>query len=816
MKRVNFWKTLFLSALTVAAFTGCSNDDSDDDGGIPSITVNGAQSTNVAVDLEGGTTEAVTIESSGDWTLTIAGENGADVADCVASLSSGKKGTSTVTFTVDPADAERTYTATVTTVGSIAGQSISLSATIKIMQNAGGSTDVKTNVKEIRNTLTFPSTATEITEDLTLTGIVVSDYEGNNINAKQAMLVDNTTEPGAGITVRFENAYTDDLKMTKGSIVSIKIKGGKSQSYSGLYQVQIESNSPEVTIVDANDNTPEAIEVTDLSKLAEYQSQLVKIYAQPVEDIRGAYYYDASLANNGGYVTRDFQTKTGALVELSFNKYTGTASGDNPWSDKLQIPSNAGYVKGCVSVYSAGSQLTPRNAEDLAGLTDELFTVTAQTGTIGQITTTGDYEISGAKVVGASTQGFVMQDATGVMYVHLGKEATIPALGNTVTVNGTVEEYGSNLQFSYPTVTVTDEGTDYDLPEPTEVTADNIATIADGKPQYVKLTCELAIDKNKGYYNFTFLFSSNYTGSLCYPEASWADPYDKKTIDVEGWYVYTYNSKYFYVVASKIEENASIATGSFTTTPTAFAATDPQPQVLNFTANEAAGTVKFEITGANAEKFTCSDQTASTVTVKAVGNNESDAAYTATLTMKSASGEDLASVNLRQSVAGVQNYVPVTAAPADWSGTYVIGYPNDSKVYILDVKNGDNAATYFKSKTLEEPDFDGTNIIDGDYETVEIAKIAGTEFYSMKYGSEYVGWESGTGNNCQFTTTVPSADTPSYQWKIELTQDNTILMTCQLKDGTTDRTFNYNAGSPRFAVYKTSSSQMKVTFYQLQ
>lgn len=645
MKKVNLWKTLFFSVLTVAAFTGCSDDDSDDGGGIPSITVNGGSKTaTVAVALEGGETEAVTIESSGDWAVTFSGD---DVADCEAVPATGGRGTTSLKFELGSRAAERTITATVTTSGSFEGIPLQDKVTITIMQNAGGSTEVQTNVKEIRNTLTFPSTATEITEDLTLTGIVVSDYEGNNINAKQAMLVDNTTEPGAGITVRFENAYTDNLKMTKGSIVSIKIKGGKSQSYSGLYQVQIESKSPEVTIVDANDNTPEAIEVTDLSKLAEYQSQLVKIYAQPVEDIRGAYYYDASLANNGGYVTRDFQTKTGATVELSFNKYTGTTSGDNPWADKLQIPSNAGYVKGCVSVYSGGSQLTPRNADDLAGLTDELFTVEAQSTTIEQITSAGEYEVTGVKVVGAATQGFVIQDATGVMYVHMGKEATIPALGNTVTVNGTVEEYGSNLQFSYPTVTVTDEGTDYDLPEPTEVTAENIESIVAGKPQYVKLTCEL--EKSGSYYNFTFFFSSSYTGSLCYPEASWADPFDGKIINVEGWYVYTQSSKYFYVVANEIEENSDIASGSFTTTPTTFAATDPQQQVLNYTANEAAGTVTFEITGANADKFSYSNNTGSSVTVTATGNNESDTAYTATLTMKAADGTVLASVDLRQS-----------------------------------------------------------------------------------------------------------------------------------------------------------------------
>ncbi len=690
MKRVNFWKTLFLSALAVAAITGCSKDDSDEGGGLPSITVNGASTAVLGVDLAGGTTEAVEVVSSGDWTVTF---SGSDVTGCTAVPASGGKGTTSLKFEIGASNTERTITAKLVTYGTIEGISgvaIPAEATITIKQNAGGSTEVKTNVKEIRAALTFPSypDTAEITEDLTLTGIVVSDYEGNNINARQAMLVDNTTEPGAGITVRF-NPYTSKLQMKKGAIVSIKIKGGKSQSYSGLYQIEIESSNPEVTVLDSNDNTPEAIEITDLSTLADYQSQLVKIYAQPVEDIRGAYYYDASLANSGGYVTRDFQTKTGGTVELSFNKYTGTTAGDNPWADKLRIPSKAGYVKGCVSVYSGGSQLTPRNADDLAGLTDELFTVEAQTSTIDQITTTGAYEVAGAKVVGVATKGFVMQDKTGVIFVYFDKtEPTIPALGNTVTVSGDVVTYGTNLQFKDPTkVTITDQGTDYELPSPTEVTADNIKSIVDGKPQYVKLTCELA--KSGSYYNFTFLFSSNYTGSLCYPEASLADPYDKKTIDVEGWYVYTVNSKYFYVLANSIKENSNIASGSFTTQPATFEASNPQAQELTFEANAAAGNVKFSITGTNADKFSYSYTSGNTVTVKAAGDNTTSSTYTADLNLLSAAGDILATVTLKQSgVSTGAGYTLIDNVADITAGTYYMSG------YSTEYKSGNNSVTF--------------------------------------------------------------------------------------------------------------------------
>lgn len=682
---------MFLSALAVAAITGCSKDDSDEGGGLPSITVNGASTAVLGVDLAGGTTETVEVVSSGDWTVTF---SGSDVTGCTAVPASGGKGTTSLKFEIGASNTERTITAKLVTYGTIEGISgvaIPAEATITIKQNAGGSTEVKTNVKEIRAALTFPSypDTAEITEDLTLTGIVVSDYEGNNINARQAMLVDNTTEPGAGITVRF-NPYTSKLQMTKGAIVSIKIKGGKSQSYSGLYQIEIESSNPEVTVLDSNDNTPEAIEITDLSTLADYQSQLVKIYAQPVEDIRGAYYYDASLANSGGYVTRDFQTKTGGTVELSFNKYTGTTAGDNPWADKLQIPSKAGYVKGCVSVYSGGSQLTPRNADDLAGLTDELFTITAQTSTIDQITTTGAYEVAGAKVVGTSTQGFVMQDKTGVIFVYFEKtEPTIPALGNTVTVSGDVVTYGTNLQFKDPTkVTITDQGTDYELPSPTEVTADNIESIVAGKPQYVKLTCELA--KSGSYYNFTFLFSSNYTGSLCYPEASLADPYDKKTIDVEGWYVYTVSSKYFYVLANSIKENSNIASGSFTSQP------------ATFEANAAAGNVNFSITGTDRDKFSYSYTSGNTVTVKAAGDNTTSSAYTADLNLLSAAGDVLATVALKQSapMSGNVEVLEVDFTAQGWTNQQAIESLTVSPLTFTFASGGNsNVPKYYDSGT---------------------------------------------------------------------------------------------------------------------
>lgn len=655
MKKVNFWKTLFLSALAVTAFTGCSNDDSENDGGMPSITVNGESTATGAVDLTGGTLTFEVVSSS-DWTLAY--DDTSAMSWCHVATA-GKGGTTSLEVTVDAwsdaqGNAERTAKFTLTTYGNLAGVgAIPAKATITVKQNGTGSTEVTTNVKEVRAALAFDGQA--VAASTVVTGIVVSDYVGNNINNHQIMITDNTTESGAGLLIRFKGYIGNkdtDYNLTKGMIVSLDLQGGIAQRYNDIqYQVDFtNATDPQISIEDSGDNTPEPITVTDLSKLVDYQSQYVQIYSQPVESIRGEKYYNV----DSGYANQTFQTKDGATFQLSFMSYTSS------WASTVEIPANAGYIKGCVSFNVQTPTLSPRNADDLTGMTEALFTVESKTATIGQITGKGEYEVANAKVVGVSAKGFVMQDATGVFYVHMaGVEESIPAMGNTVTVKGTVDLYGSNLQFSSPAVTVTDSGTDYELPSPTEVTADNVESIAAGKPQYVKLTCELA--KSGNYYNFTFLFTSNYTGSLCYPEASLADPFDKKTIDVEGWYVYTVNSKYFYVLANSIKENSAVASGSFTKQPATFEATDPQAQELTFEANAAAGNVKFSITGTNADMFSYNYTSGNTVTVSAKGNNTTSAAYTAKLNLLSATDAVLASVDLKQN--GV-------SSGTDTKGTY--------------------------------------------------------------------------------------------------------------------------------------------------
>lgn len=123
----------------------------------------------------------------------------------------------------------------------------------------------------------------------------------------------------------------------------------------------------------------------------------------------------------------------------------------------------------------------------------------------------------------------------------------------------------------------------------------------------------------------------------------------------------------------------------------------------------------------------------------------------------------------------------------------------------------------FTYEKLKSPAFDKTNIVyDASYKTITIAKIVGTDFYSIKYGDMYVGWTTSTKNSCEFSTAAPSASTPDYQWTPTIV-DGLIVLTCTTHEaGKAPRTlqFNANSGQERFAIY--ASTQKSVMLYKLQ
>ncbi len=637
MKTLNFWRTLFLSMLAVTAFVACTDDDEEEFTGIPEITVNGAADASVAHDLSEGYTDVVKVVSSGPWTLAF--ENEGDKTWCTPSVNAGNGGETELKFYLAAASEARQTKVTLTPNGEMMGYPIPRKATITIMQNAGGSTEIQTNVKAIRAQLTFEQEATTISESIVVTGICVSDVEGNNINNKSIMLADNTTEPGAGLFIRF-NEVNSTIKM--GNIVSVELNGGKSQSYYGTCQVNGVSTSA-VEILDSNDNTPAPIAVTDPSKLIEYQSQYVSVYSQPVESVRGQAYYNVE----SGYANINFETPNGGAFQLAFNSYTSS------WAKNVTIPANSGNIKGCVSINNNAGNVSPRNADDLADMTQELFTVESTSTTIDQITGTGSYKVEGATVIATNLQGFVIADNTGAFYVNRGKDGAVPELGKVISIEGTVETWNEALQFNKDAVVTETGSVEVTYPDATEVTADNLQSIVDAK-KIVYVKCTGTLIKSSNFYNWNFDFTPTGTakiGATVYPDATkfgLEEMVDQK-VEIEGYFVYTTGKgERFSVVLTSIKVDASAAVLKFTSTPEVFAADAASEQTIDFNAqNVEVNADSFSLSGDYADKFEIKGTTASSVTVATKGANTSDTDYIATLTVTAGGLTD--EVSLKQS-----------------------------------------------------------------------------------------------------------------------------------------------------------------------
>lgn len=450
-------------------------------------------------------------------------------------------------------------------------------------------------------------------------------------------------------------------------------------------------------------------------------------------------------------------------------------------------------------------------------------------GTIASITEAGSYTINNAVVVGTYDSGFVMTDRSKLYFLVYMFDKTsnpnpqVPAVGSVVNVSGEVVDHNGMLQFNYTaTVTPTGETQQVDLGEPAAYGYEEMKAYK-SNPSYVYVKYTGTLSVNKTYYNVLFAEGTDTQGSISYPNPELnVASYNGKVIDVTGFLVGTSGSSYVNTCCTAISENTSTPSIS-ATAPSTFAAAGETLNVTYTTQNLGSNQIFAEVTG---EGFSAGTPANGTVAVTAAANNES-VAKSGTLTLyiaASEGGEHLAEavVALKQAPyteAGA-SYQPVTSAPADWSGQYVVGYVDGETCYIIDAKkNGDSATqSYFTYKLLTSSEFDGTNIAYNEaYNTITLAKVSGSDYYSMQYGSMYVGWTSSTGNSCEFTTTAPTSSTTDYLWTVEFNEDNLIYMTVvSMKDDAKPRRlqFNSNNNQERFAIY--ANSQKNLTLYTLK
>ena len=156
----------------------------------------------------------------------------------------------------------------------------------------------------------------------------------------------------------------------------------------------------------------------------------------------------------------------------------------------------------------------------------------------------GEYIAEGT-VVATYQQGFILSDGTAEMLVYVGSNATIPAIGKTVKVEGSTSIYNGMLQFGAG-ATITETG-EAEVKTSTPIALDGAAmnSLSYTTPTFVSFTGVYSADNTVAVEGATITVAlSNPNAELGLAELN------KYTLAFEGWYTGSYNTKAYFVVTS--------------------------------------------------------------------------------------------------------------------------------------------------------------------------------------------------------------------------------------------------------------------------
>ena len=360
--------------------------------------------------------------------------------------------------------------------------------------------------------------------------------------------------------------------------------------------------------------------------------------------------FEGNLVVDGNYVN---VTIPGASTAIGSVKYI-----DN--STISQLNGKDVVVKGYFVGTSSGKYVNvlPYSVEEVGGSTDP--EPDPEKTPIGEITTAGDYKAEGT-VVARGKMAYIIADNTGAMMVyHKDNERTV---GEKISISGEVTIYNaqSTPQFSASAeVEVLSTGNSWSY-NPTKMDGAAMDGLLSGTPVCKEIEFEgnLVVDGN--YVNVTIPGASTAIGSVKYIDNSTISQFNGKDVVVKGYFVGTSSSKFVNVLPYSIEEANPSTDPQMTVDPASlsFPAAGGEKSVTVTTRNADGCTIEASADNA---KFSVS-VSGTTVTV-AAGENTSESAINATLTvklMKSGSAVVTRTVALTQSGVSSGN---------DTKGTY--------------------------------------------------------------------------------------------------------------------------------------------------
>ena len=364
-------------------------------------------------------------------------------------------------------------------------------------------------------------------------------------------------------------------------------------------------------------------------------------------------------------VCKEIEFKGNLVVDGNYVNVTipgaSTAIGSVKYIDNSTISQFNGkdvVVKGYFVGTSSSKfvNVLPYSIEEVGGSTEPDPDMTP----IGEITTAGTYKTEGT-VVARGKMAYIIADNTGAMMVyHKDNERTV---GEKISISGEVTLYNaqSTPQFSASAeVEVLSTGNSWSY-NPAQKDGAAMDALLSGTPVCTEIAFQGNLAVSGNYVNVTIPGASTAIGSIKYIDNSTVAAYDGRDVLVKGYFVGTSSSKFVNVLPYSIEEANPSTDPEMTVDPASlsFAAAGGEKSVTVTTRNADGCTIEASADNA---KFSVS-VSGTTVTV-AAGENTSESAINATLTvklMKSGSAVVTRTVALTQSGVSSGN---------DTKGTY--------------------------------------------------------------------------------------------------------------------------------------------------
>lgn len=399
-------------------------------------------------------------------------------------------------FTVSPSQGTASLdsvrlvlTATPNTGSARSGQLVisSVDKTVKVnISQEGVVIPPATPISQVR--AMYTGTNTTIGEDITIRGIITSDYRdskngglGNATSAKNLVLQDES----AGIALRLTE---DNVDLAKGDEVLVSLKGTSLQSYRGTLQF---NNVPKGCITKVSSgNVVEPISITAAQLVSgEYESRYVA-----VSDVQSAKTGDYTWVNGSSHTSINFVSKTGETFVVFSSSYSSYKS--------EKVPTGSGVLKGIVVIFDTTIQISLTSTDDYSGLTGERFSVEADVDS----KTVGDYDTwSAATPVSKFFEDFSGAPEKGKEY-ESDEWMFYTSDGSSVNSGWKTAYYSWNKYMDVaPYNSVLDEVVSYALLPPVNVSGADVA----------KLNLKLALYyQNEDQSEFEVVVSENFEGDF--------------------------------------------------------------------------------------------------------------------------------------------------------------------------------------------------------------------------------------------------------------------------------------------------------------